>query len=153
MFLFQVSLLSYVGLFAEVCMSLFQASGRFMLKIDIWDHDEGSRDEHVEYLYRNIVIKPSLERHNQSGKSVMLSRRTRCRYEFHEHVLYMACSNFTSILMLLIQIFTIRNFQTLIHMRAFRIYYNFIDFITTTRYEIICDLLSIVQKRQRTTLV
>nr|XP_034307744.1 delta-like protein 4 [Crassostrea gigas] len=56
-------------------------SGKFILKVDVWDDDVRSKDEHVEYLYKYFVIKPSGSRYNHTAKRFMLHRRTRLTLE------------------------------------------------------------------------
>ncbi|XP_062590192.1 protein jagged-1b-like [Saccostrea cucullata] len=53
------------------------ASGKFKLKVDIWDDDSSSADDHVAFLYRNFEIKPSGHRENHTHVRFMLHRRTR----------------------------------------------------------------------------
>ncbi|XP_055999887.1 delta-like protein 1 isoform X2 [Ostrea edulis] len=62
-------------------VSSWPASGTFKLKFDIWDYDRHSRDEHVEYLYKKLTIKPSGHIHNYTGQRFMLHSRTRLTVE------------------------------------------------------------------------
>ncbi|XP_061187676.1 delta-like protein A [Saccostrea echinata] len=53
------------------------ASGKFKLKVDIWDDDSRTADDHVAFLYRKFVLKPSGHRRNHTRLRFMLHRRTR----------------------------------------------------------------------------